>query len=221
MSTFKIDGAKVLDRLVPEFKWDALDAPRSEKVFERLLSTALPGDKIVEYLKRRKPKIGFHTQYKSGAGWTFFGNITLTPRSDPLDAYVLSLILHETFHLKQSILLRLSVQGELRAWQYQKRTYPEIARTKGKAIGTQGEAYGEVGETNEIWEELSRLSPDSREDLKRAQTLMQQISTGYRSGSLPLYPLPQELGFYLGHGRFKDAIDTIRRLLTAASEVSS
>ncbi len=167
MSTFKIEGAKIIDWLIPEFKWEALDSPRSEKVFEKLLSADLPGDETMDYIKNRKPKIGFHKQYKSGGGWTLFGNITLSPGDDPFDPYVLSLIIHETFHLKQSLLMRLSMQGELRAWQYQKRTYPEIARTKGKAIGTKDEAYSKVRETNEFWEELSSQSPAPGKDLEK------------------------------------------------------
>ncbi len=47
---------------------------------------------------------------------------------------------------------------------------------------------------------------------------MQNISKGYRSDSLPLYPLPQEIGFCLRQGRIKDAIDTILKLVKAASD---
>ena len=216
MSTFKIDGAKILDWLVPEFKWEALDFTRSEEVFKKLTSTDQLGAEFREYIKKRKPRIGFHKQYKSGGGWTLFGNITLTPGDDPFDPYVLSLILHEGFHLQQSLFMRLSMQGELRAWQYQKRTYPEIAKTKGNAIGTKNEAYGRGKETNEFWEELSKLSPDSRDDLEKARTVMQNIAKGYRSDSLPLYPLPQEIVFYLRHGKIKEAIDVIRKLVKAA-----
>jgi hypothetical protein len=221
MSTFKIEGAKIVDSLIPEFNWEALDFTRSKEVFEKLMSTDQLGSEFSDYIKKRKPRIGFHKQYKSGGGWTLFGNITLSPddeRFDPSNPYILSLILHETFHLSQSLLTRLSMQGELRAWQYQKRTYPLIARTKGKAIGTDGEAYGEAAETNEFWEELSRLSPDSRDDLEKARTVMQNIAKGYRSDALPLYPLPQEIVFCLKQGKIKDAIDVIRKLVTAASD---
>ena len=218
MSTFKIDKAKFLDWLIPEFKWEALDSARYEKVFETLQSIDLPGDEILESLRKRKPRIGFHQQYHSGGGWTFFGSITLTPKTDPLDPYALSLILHETFHLKQPLLMRLSMQGELRAWQYQQKTYPQIAKTRGNRIGTQGEAYGEAGDSNEYWEELAMLSPDSREDLEKAQAVMRRISAGYRSNALPLYPLPQELRFYLKQGKLKDAIDAIRKMWKAASQ---
>jgi hypothetical protein len=218
MSTFKIEGAKIVDWLIPEFNWKALDSTVYKQVFEKLTSTDQLKSEIVAYTKKRKPRIGFHKQYQSGGGWTFFGNITLTPDDDPFDPYVLSLILHEMFHLQQSFLMRLSVQGELRAWQYQKRTYPEIANTKGNAIGTMNEAYGRGKETNEFWEELSKLSSDSRDDLEKAQAVMKKIAPGYRSDSLPLYPLLQEIGFYLRQGKFKDAIDVVRKLAKAASE---
>ncbi len=214
MSTFKIEGAKIIDWLIPEFKWEALDSPRSEKVFEKLLSTDLLGDEIMDYIKNRKPKIGFHKQYKSGGGWTILKNITLTPRDDPFDPYVLSLIIHEIFHLKQSVWMRLSMQGELRAWQYQKQTYPQIANTKGNVIGITNEAYGKGKETNKLWEELSKLSPDSREDLEKARAVMQNISKGYRSDCLPLFPLPQEIGFCLRQGKIREAIHAVINLLT-------
>jgi hypothetical protein len=218
MSTFKIEGAKILDWLIPEFKWESLDFTRSQQIFEKLLSTDQLGSEILEYIKKRRPRIGFHKQYKSGGGWTLFGNITLSPGDDPFDPYVLSLILHEAFHLRQSILMRLSMQGELRAWQYQKQTYPGIAKVKGNAIGSKDEAYGRGKETRELWEELSKLSPDSREDLKKAQTLMQDIAKGYRSDSLPLYPLPQEIGFCLRQGKIKDAVAVVLKLIRAGSE---
>jgi hypothetical protein len=109
------------------------------------------------------------------------------------------------------------VQGELRAWQFQQRTYPYIARTKGKPIGSNKEAYGEWGDTSQLWERLSRLSPDSREDLQIAQEVMRSIADGYRSNVLPLYPLPQEIWFYLKHGKIKDVIAVISKLLHAAS----
>ena len=214
MSTFKIEGAKILDGLFPEFNWEELDFERYQKVFEKMMSVDELSNEIVNYIKNKKIKIGFHKQYKSGGGWTFLRNITLTPGDDPSDPYVLSLIIHETFHLQQSIPMRLSMQGELRAWQYQKQTYPDIANTKGNQIGMKNEAYGRGKETNELWEKLSKLSPDSRDDLERARALMQEIAKGYRSDCLPLYPLPQEIGFCLRQGKIKEAIKAVINLIT-------
>ena len=140
MSTFKIEGAKILDGLFPEFNWEELDFERYQKVFEKMMSVDELSNEVVNYIKNKKIKIGFHKQYKSGGGWTLLKNITLTPGDDPFNPYVLSLIIHETFHLKQSVWMRLSMQGELRAWQYQRQTYPAIAKIKGNDIGADDEA---------------------------------------------------------------------------------
>ena len=211
MSTFKIEGAKILEGLIPEFNWEELDFERYQQVFEKLKSVDQLSSEIVDYIEKKKIRIGFHKQYKSGGGWTLLKNITLTPGDDPFTPYVLSLIIHETFHLKQSIWMRLSMQGELRAWQYQKQMYPEIANTKRNEIGADNEAYEG---TKEHWELLSTLSPDSREDLEKARDVMQNVSKGYRSHCLPLYPLPQEIGFCLRQGKIKEAIKAVINLLT-------
>ena len=211
MSTFKIESAKILDGLFPEFSWEELDFERYQKVCEKLMSIDQLSIEIVTYIKNKKIKIGFHQQYKSGGGWTLLKNITLTPGDDPFDPYVLSLIIHETFHLKQSVWTRLSMQGELRAWQYQKQTYPEIAKITGNEIGADKEAYGG---TKEHWIKLASLSPDSREDLEKARDVMHDISKGYRSDCLPLYPLPQEIGFCLRQGMIKEAINAVINLIT-------
>lgn len=216
MSTFKIEDSKILDMLFPERKWDALDEGRHNQVFERLLSEEPLRSEMLGYIQKRRPRIGYHRQYKSGGGWTVLGNITLSPGNDPLNPYVLSLIIHETFHLQQSILMRLSMQGELRAWQCQARTYPGIARTKGSRIGSRNEAYGEARETCDSWEELMRLSPDSREDLEKAQDVMQDIAPGYRSHALPLYPLHQEIWFFLRQGKIRKAWNVIYDLVAAS-----
>lgn len=216
MSTFKIENARILDWLIPEFKWEALDETRYGQVFERLLDAEPLKSEMMAYITKRKPRIGFHKQYMSGGGWTFLGNITLSPGDDPFDPYVLSLIIHETFHLQQSLLTRLSVQGELKAWQCQERTYPEIAGTKGSRIGTRDEAYGRGKETFEYWGELARLSPDSRQDLEKAVDLMRRIAPGYRSNALPLYPLHKEIWFYLKQGRIKEIVNLVSKLVKAA-----
>lgn len=216
MSTFKDKAARIVDILIPEFKWQALDGTQYEQIFEKLFSTEALQPELMRHTRKRKPGIGFHHQYRSGGGWTAFGNITLRPGEDPLDPYVLSLILHETFHLQQSILTRLSMQGELLAWQYQAQTYLEIAFTQGNRIGMREEAYGRGRETYEFWDELMQLSADSRADLEQARAVMQKISPGYRSDALPLYPLHREIWFYLKQGRFKDILDVIRKLILAS-----
>jgi hypothetical protein len=181
MSTFKIEGKKLLDGIFPERKWEELKSEVFDQVCQKLSEIEQLGSEVVAYMKEKKVRIGFHEQYKSGGGWTFFRNITLSPRDkkDPLNPYVLSLIIHEIYHLKQTIWTRLSMQGELRAWQYQKQTYPAVAKIEGNEIGSAGEAYGG---TKEFWDELFALSSESREDLAKAQDVMTKISPGYRSG---------------------------------------
>jgi hypothetical protein len=214
MSTFEIDTAKIIEWLFPEANWKELELPMFEQVLERLAGIDELKSEVVDYLKGRKTKIGFHEQFHSGGGWTILRNITLKPGADHLDPYVLSLIVHETYHLKQSILMRLSMQGELRAWQYQKKHYPSIARTQGNDIGAANEAYAG---TKSHWDRLAALSPDSREDLETARDLMMRVARGYRSDRLPLYPLPQEIGYHLRRGRFKDAIQVVLNLVRGNS----
>jgi len=214
MSTFKIEGAKFLEGIFPELNWEKLADDKFDEVVQKLSSVEKFGSEVVDYIKNNRIKIGFHKQYKSGGGWTFLRNITLSPDDDPLKPYVLSLIIHETFHLKQSIWMRLSMQGELRAWQYQKLTYPNIAKNPGSEIGSSGEAYGEVRVTKELWDELSRLSPDSRDDLKKAQDVMTKISPGYRSGCLPLFPLGKEFKYYWDRKEYTSAFGVFWTLIT-------
>lgn len=217
MSTFDIDGAKIIDWLFPESSWEKLDEQRFRQILDRLAGIDPLNSEVVEYLKTQKIRIGFHEQFHSGGGWTFLRNITLQPLKpdgDHLDPGRLSLIIHETFHLKQSLWMRLSMQGELRAWQYQKQHYPPIAKTSGKQIGEEDEAYPK---TQEYWDKLADLSPDSREDLETARDVMKQVASGYRSDRLPLYPLPQEIGYCLRQGRIRDAIQAVLNLVRGNS----
>jgi len=211
MSTFKIEGKKLLDGLFPERKWEELKSEIYDEVFQKLSGIEQLSSEVAAYMKEKKIRIGFHKQYKSGGGWTFLRNITLSPGDDPLNPYVLSLIIHETYHLKQTIWTRLSMQGELRAWQYQTQTYPSIAKTSGNKIGSQGEAYNG---TEVHWDELSKLDPNSRDDLEKAQDVMTRISPGYRSGCLPLYPLNKEFGYFWGRKEYALAFGVIWKLLT-------
>ncbi len=208
MSTFKIEGAKIIEGLFPESNWEELDSLKYQQVFEKLISIEQLSSEVVDYIKNKKVRIGFHQQYKSGAGWTLFRNITLTPGANLDDPSTLCLIIHEVFHLKQSILMRLSMRGELLAWQYQKQTYHQLT---GKEIGDFGQAYPG---TQKFWEELSMLSADSRDDLEKARDVMQNIARGYRSDCLPLYPLPREFSFYLRQGKIRDAIGAVIKLVT-------
>jgi hypothetical protein len=211
MSTFKIEGKKLLDGLFPERRWEELKSELYDEIIQTLSGIEQLKSDVADYIKVNRVRIGFHKQYKSGGGWTFLRNITLTPGDDPKNPYVMSLIIHETYHIKQSLWARLSMQGELRAWQYQKQTYPQIAKTKGNEIGSRGEAYSG---SKEHWDELSQLSPESREDLKKAQEVMTKISPGYRSGCLPLYPLGEEFKYYWRRKEYLSALGVFWTLIT-------
>jgi len=215
MSTFEIDTSKIIDWLFPESNWNELEDQQYGQVLEKLSVTDSLKSEVADYLRVRNIRIGFHEQYRSGAGWTFLRSITLKPGKDPLKSNqdllnpaVLSLIVHETYHLKQSIWMRLSMQGELRAWQFQKRMYPSIAN--GNEIGAEGDAYSG---TKEHWDVLDRFSPDSREHLEWVRDVMKRVAKGYRSDRLPLYPLPQEIGFHLKRGDVIEAVKVVLNLL--------
>ncbi len=208
MSTFKVEAANILEGLFPERTWTELTPTQYDQVFGLLRKSEEVANDVVQYMKTRNIKLGFHQQYKAGGGWTLLRNITLSPGDDPLNPYVLSIIIHEVFHLKQSIWMRLSMQGELRAWQYQKKCYREIT---GNDIGDVGEAY--MG-TKAYWDEMAPLDTNSRDDLLKGQQLTRKVSPDYRAECLPLFPLPQEIGFYLKQGKFKEAFQSVWNLVT-------
>ena len=73
------------------------------------------------------------------AAWTLDRNIKLdTPRyslnTSPADVFMLSLIVHEAWHLEQGPLLALSVLGELGAWQIQHDALVELGEPYPKKI---------------------------------------------------------------------------------------
>ena len=206
---------KALGGLIPETDWQDLELAMYEDLIDRLRNTDQLGSGLIEYARKKNQRIGFFSQANSGAGWTILGNITLRPedRDRLFEPYILSLIVHEMFHLqKQSFLMRLSMQGELDAWQYQCRTYPYLTGT-GAAIGSPGEAYSSKEKrTDEIWKQLSSLSSDSRADLEKARDLMIAIAPRYRAHRLPIYPLHRELWFHLRRGNLREAGNVLRRL---------
>jgi len=197
----------VWQTLFPETKWKELLPEQYSQVFQRLREAGPLNSEAAVYLQRKKNRLGFFQQYKSGAAWTFLGNITLAPEGDLEHAYTLSLIVHEVVHLGQSLLTRLSMQGELPAWQHQERVYFELTR---KRIGDPDQAYRD---TRRFWDELMGLSAHSRDDLVRAQELMKNISPGYRSHCLPLFPLTREIGYFLVRGKFRQAASAVWNLI--------
>ena len=201
-------NASFIRKIFPETQWNELLPDDFSQVLQQLREAGSSGAKTVQLIQKKKVRLGFYEQYKSGAGWTLWGNITLAKNVDLKKPYALSLIVHEAFHLEQGILMRLSMRGELLAWQHQERVYFELTK---KRIGDSGEAYGG---TRKHWEELMTLSADSRENLKRAQEVTRNISSTYRSHCLPLYPLHQEVWYFLRQGKFKEAFEAIKNLVT-------
>lgn len=123
----------------------------------------------------------------TGARWTALGHIELNPSNVADEIYALSLIVHEVRHLRQGILGALSVRGELEAWQEQ---FVYLKSLTGK--------YSAVPRHQTIIEELMILSLDDRADLQRARQLMREVGgKKYRIDLLPLYPLGQEIWFWL------------------------
>jgi hypothetical protein len=206
--SMSILGRSFVGRLIPEVDWQQLSSAGYDEIYKGLAAAGGPGQATADYLKHRRVKLGFGQQDESGGGWTLLHNITLAPAARLADAYTVSLIVHEVFHLRQSILLRLSVCGELLAWQYQRQAYREAA---GRELGDPGAAFaGKRG----LWDELAGLSADRREDLARAQQLMKTIAEGYRSECLPLYPLHKEIGHHLRQREIRESFGVIRNLFT-------
>lgn len=197
-----------LGKVFPEMDWQELNSDGYDKLFSALQDSGQDGSATLSYLKESRVKVGFHPQDSSGGGWTVLRNITLTPGTDPSNRYNISLIIHEVFHLQQSLFTRLSVYGELLAWQFQGQAYRQAF---GRGIGDPGEAYPG---TQKSWDELSTLSPDSRQHLEKAQQVMKKISPDYRSDCLPLYPLAKEIGFLLGQGQIGGIFETVKNLIT-------
>jgi hypothetical protein len=208
MSTATINATSIFKSIFPESDWTEIKPAEYEQVFQALMAAGAVNAAAAQFMKQAGVRLGLHQQYKSGAGWTFLRNITLAPAGKLLDPYTLCLISHEIFHIQQPLLARLSVRGELLAWQFQIKAYRELT---SKEIGDHGQAYGG---TKVYWDQIALLAADSRDDLLKAQALMKKVAPDYRSDCLPLFPVLQELRFYLGKGRIKEAFDVVWNLIT-------
>jgi len=147
------------------------------------------GQATVAYLRAHRTKIAFkQTKPSVGAWWTVARNINLNTRyysyeNSLNNTRVFTLIIHEVRHLQQGFFTALSVYGELDAWQLEWNIYfRKHNRYPHPAI-----------------EELMNLPLGwDRDVLQRAVQLMQAYATkGYRADLLPLYPLGQEIAYWL------------------------
>lgn len=161
-----------------------------EAALAHLSEANADGRAATDFIRARGTRIGFRVQNQATAAlWTLGGGIYLNPLYYSLDTppnhpRLLALIAHEARHLQQGLLTALSVYGELEAWQVDFRIYRELS---GSSLAP---ALDEL---------LSLPLAFDRAILRRACDLMQAYSgKGYRIDLLPLYPLPQEIRFWLG-----------------------
>jgi hypothetical protein len=181
--------------LFPELGWTKFDNAERQRLLQNLETFSAHGPQAADYIRAHGTQFGYFPQTKSSAGWTLSNNLTLRPGAD-LDApATLAVIIHEVLHLQQSLTMRLSIQGELIAWQYQYQVYFDAT---GKHFGETGQPFD--GSKTQ-WEQLSQLSTDSRQDLATAQRLMKEISPVYRAHLLPLYPVGREVRHLLRNAK--------------------
>jgi hypothetical protein len=160
-----------------------------ESLLEAVMEIGEEGRTAVEFIRRRKTKIGFkQVRPNVGAFWTPLGNINLNSRyytyETPFDQLrIKTLIIHEARHLQQGLITALSVWGELDAWQLEFGIYHRI---KGQY------PHAAVAE-------LMRLPLGyDRAVLREAACLMQTYAgKGYRVDLLPLFPLPREIRYWM------------------------
>ena len=162
-------------------------------ILEELSNAGELGRESAEYIRQHKVRLRFKRYSKStGARWFLFKQISLnkryySPDSKLDEPKILSLLVHEVHHLKQGILIALSVYGELDAWQVEYRFYKE---TSSKKLAP-------------TLEEMLALPLNyDRDNLQRAAKLMRGYAgKGYRIDLYPIYPLLREIRYWLGGGK--------------------
>jgi hypothetical protein len=183
----------LLAQIIPETGWVQFTPTEREQLLHNLDGFGAHGPPASAYLRAHNTAFGYIPQTTSGAGWTLSNNLTLPPGADLNNQRILAVIIHEVLHLQQPLSMRLSVQGELLAWQLEYQAYHAAT----------GIHYGESGApfagTSPQWQALSQLSPDSHEHLAQAQRLMKAVSPRYRAHLLPLYPLGREAAYRLAN----------------------
>ena len=156
-------------------------------VLDHLGTASQEGTAAVSFIKNRNIKIGFRKQKSTGAMWFVNGYIYLNTNTyslstPPTNAFMLSLVAHEALHLKQGIVIALSVYGELEAWQLGFRIYQSLG---GRLLSSA---------LNELMGLQVRYDRDM---LKKVRFVMQEhAGKGYRIDLLPLFPAWKELGYF-------------------------
>ncbi|MCC6298744.1 MAG: hypothetical protein IT314_05570 [Anaerolineales bacterium] len=209
----------VLGQFFPELTWKELDSTERESVLQSLSNYGPYGQPTAVYINQSMVDMGFFPQ-KTGAGWTLFGNLILKPGIDLNSPFNNSLIVHEVLHLQQPLLTRLSVYGELLAWQLQYQAYYDVT---GLHFGEQGATFSQDPLNADRWKILSQLNPDSLQDLETAQKLMREIDPAYRSNLLPLEPISKTISrkvLRVGSGITKSIIAIGQITTTAITQTS-
>ena len=185
--------SNLLQDIIPETGWVKFTPAEREQLLHNLDGFGEYGPPAAAYLRAHNTAFGYLPQTASGAGWTLRNNLTVPPGSDLNDQRIVAVTIHEVLHLQQPVLMRLSIQGELLAWQLEYKAYHAVT---GIWYGDHGAPFAG---TRPLWDALSQLLPDSHEHLAKAQHLMKEVSPIYRANLLPLYPFSQEAGYRLAN----------------------
>jgi len=152
-----------------------------ETIVARLMDGGPTCQHAARVILDRKPRIGFARQSRSGARWTLKGDIQMAPNAyscGEVSARLLGAIVHETTHLEQGLLLRLSVEGEVQGWTAEFKAREEL---EGAGLGP--------GIADRHWQNIASLpaSPTDRQ-LRYARSEMLACAPRYLIWLLPLRP---------------------------------
>lgn len=134
-----------------------------------------------QVIVERGAPVGFAKQPRSGAKWTLRGEIQLSTETysiPEINARLLGAVVHEATHLEQGLLLRLSVEGEVRGWAAEFQARQELEKAGlGPAI------------SDPHWQNIASLPafPADRQ-LRYARSEMLAYDPRYLIWLLPLRP---------------------------------
>jgi hypothetical protein len=137
------------------------------------------GVHAVEYMMQNDVHLIFNQETQPAAWHPFSNNIFLNSNqyslnSDPANPFMLSSIAHETVHLQQPLLQRITIAGETQAWQVGFTVYETI--TGQLPSGKDPLAAGNIMSLD-----ANNLS---QSDLENTRQWMTDFDPGYRSDLL-------------------------------------
>jgi hypothetical protein len=160
-----------------------------EKYFERIAQSCDEGHEAVDFVRARRARVGIKKARKSvGAFFTLTKRIYLnahyhTYESSLENPHAWTLFIHEACHLKQGVVVAMSIYGELEAWQTEFRVFQKISGKPLKPI------------LNEL---LAMPLGMNRANLRRArEIMMEHAGKGYGANWLPLYPIHKEIKYWV------------------------